>query len=103
MTWLQGGTEIITDFVGRGLEEDALVAKRVKVELQRFELHAGFVRYVADRDVSKVRVARHRTDRRKFVMRVFDQEITMRSRIGKSFEDLWIGHCGTTKHTKHTK
>src|SRR5262245_16123040 len=58
---LQRVAEVVANPVRRRLEEDALVAIGVEVELERLQFDAGLVRDVADRDARKIRMPRHRT------------------------------------------
>lgn len=85
-------TQVIANFIGHRLEKNAFVAKGVEIEFQRFQLDAGHVGYIAHGDIRKIGMPGNGANGGKLVMRVLNNVIAVRRRIGKGLENLRVSH-----------
>ena len=83
--------EVVADLVRGGLEEDALVAEALVVELQALQLDAQLRRLVAQDDPREVRVPGLRADGRVLLVHVLDDERRVRGG-GEALEERGVRH-----------
>ena len=80
------GNQIVENLVDDRFVESALIAKRPKIEFQRLQLDAEFVRHIVDFDRGEIGLAGARAHTGEFRTLHMDLIVAFRPRIGKSFQ-----------------
>ena len=91
-----GGHDIIQNFVGAFLVKSSFISVRPKIELQRFQLDAFFIRNVFDVQGGKIRLAGFGADAGEFRTAEFDEIFPVRLWIWEDIKVLlrFRGHPG---------
>ena len=80
------GNQIVENLVDDRFVESALIAKRPKIEFQRLQLDAEFVRHIVDFDRGEIGLAGARAHTGEFRTLHMDLIIAFRPRIRKNFQ-----------------
>ena len=80
------GNQIVENLVDDRFVESALIAKRPKIELQRLQFDAEFVRHIVDFDRGEIGLAGARAHTGEFRTLHMDLIVAFRPRIRKSFQ-----------------